>query len=483
MSHADVVALADRLRAARARHAPVLVPPLGGADIAIRGMLTAIGIRAVRIAADDDPPAEQLAPGETPSVGLALGVFKAAQILEMESSAVAFTSFTAVDLETTDANTSTAEVVEIAAVRVRDGRIVDTFSSFVRPVAPMHALERRPYPGIRDADVADAPSFAEMWPRFRDFVGTDVLVAHNGYDFDFPILNRMARAIGDSFDPCTYDSLPLARDLFPTSRKLGDLAGHFGIEIGQAHRALDDTTALAHVMLRLGEMKLARARKTALVDLLGNLGIALALADENSLGAEARLFRNKLTPIFVLGRYSQVLEAYDDERAGDASMPTSDDIVDRLGGPERRDRMQTQKTADERYPAAMQRLRRLVARALPDGSLEEQLSLFLQRSTLSTWDGEEPAHARGNLMTLHATKGLEFSRVYVVGCEDSQLPGGSPKTGPKAHEVEEGRRLLYGGMTRTIDRLVLTYCASRGGKAAGGHQYLDEMGLVPMPPQ
>jgi DNA helicase-2/ATP-dependent DNA helicase PcrA len=87
------------------------------------------------------------------------------------------------------------------------------------------------------------------------------------------------------------------------------------------------------------------------------------------------------------------------------------------------------------------------------------------------------------LLTLHATKGLEFSRVYVIGCEDSQLPGGSPTKGASAHEWEEGRRLLYVGMTRTIDRLVLTYCANRGGKPAGGHQFLDEMGLVPISPE
>ena len=43
--------------------------------------------------------------------------------------------------------------------------------------------------------------------------------------------------------------------------------------------------------------------------------------------------------------------------------------------------------------------------------------------------------------------------------------------------------MLYVGMTRTIDRLVLTYCANRSGKPAGGHQFLDEMGLVPVPPE
>jgi len=336
--------------------------------------------------------------------------------------------------------------------------------------------------GITAADVADAPSFADLWPRIREFAGADVLVAHNGYQFDFPILSRMVHDIGDTFSAITFDSLPLARDLVPTSRKLVDLARHFEIDPGNSHRALDDTRALALVMLKLGRLKLARSRKTALVDLLGHLGVALALADRNTLSDEARLFLDRLTPVFVLGRYSSALDSYEVARATHPSVPTTDDVINLLGGAERMSKIQRERTADERYPAAMRRLRRLIA-GLDDKPFAEQMTEFLQRVTLSRWDGDEPAHERVNLLTLHATKGLEFSRVYVIGCEDSQLPGGSPTKGPMAHEVEEGRRLLYVGMTRTIDRLVLTYCAKRNDKPAGGHRFLDEMGLVPESPE
>jgi DNA helicase-2/ATP-dependent DNA helicase PcrA len=139
------------------------------------------------------------------------------------------------------------------------------------------------------------------------------------------------------------------------------------------------------------------------------------------------------------------------------------------------------KTADERYPAAMTRLRRLLAE-IPDGPLAGQLSLFLERAVLSKWDGQEPERGRVNLLTLHSTKGLEFSRVYIVGAEDAQLPGNSPNNAPKPQEIEEARRLLYVGMTRTIDRLVLTRTAERDEKPTGGHQFLDEMGLSPQSP-
>ena len=111
--------------------------------------------------------------------------------------------------------------------------------------------------------------------------------------------------------------------------------------------------------------------------------------------------------------------------------------------------------------------------------------MFLARAVLSQSHSQnlEAERDRVNLLTLHSTKGLEFSRVYVVGVEDAQLPGGSPSKGPSAEELAEGRRLLYVGMTRTIDRLVMTTTEVRGDKPSTGHRFLDEMFLVPEPPE
>ena len=138
-------------------------------------------------------------------------------------------------------------------------------------------------------------------------------------------------------------------------------------------------------------------------------------------------------------------------------------------------RLRSDRSAEERYPAAMARLRPLLDQC--DGTtLSEQIIGFLDRVALSKRDGEEPELARVNLLTLHSTKGLEFSRVYIVGAEDSEIPGGRD---PDKWEIEEARRLLYVGMTRTMDRLVLTRVEARGGTPTGGHRFLDEMGLVP----
>lgn len=471
----DVVQLASRLRSVRDRREAIWLPPLGGSEIGISGMLQAVGIHTVRGAEPTAAGVELLDLGSVPSVGLALGVFKAAQLMEMSDATNAFSDYTAVDLETTDRDTETAEIIDMAAVRVRGGRIVEQFSAFVRPRVQVSAGAAAVHQ-IDEADLASAPYFEDVWPAFRAFCGEDIIVAHNGYMFDFPILARMVRALGQSFDLSTYDTLPLARDLFPTSRKLGDLARQFGISTGQAHRALDDSLALAEVMLELDREKLARARKTALVNLLDNLGIALALGTGVTETDEHRLFRELARP-YSLGRFSHCLERYEEERRQDESLPDLEDLIARLGGRKLMLKIRAEKTADQRYPAAMARLRRLIA-GIPESPLNEQLGLFLERAALSKWDGLEPERERVNLLTLHSTKGLEFSRVYIVGAEDGQLPGNTSSRVPATEEVEEARRLLYVGMTRTIDRLVLTRAATRGGRPTGEHQFLDDMDLA-----
>lgn len=473
LEHREVVDLADRLAGARRARLAVHLPTLGGAELSVKGMLVNAGFRDVRTApAPDDGTTVRIEPNDAPALGVPLATFKALQLLETRDASIAFRDFTAIDLETTDRDTEACEVVEISAVRVRDGKVVDEFSALVKPRGRIHpkAVETH---GITESDVAGEPYFEDIWPAFRAFCGNDVLIAHNGYEFDFRILKRIVRGMGQPFDLTTFDTLPLARDLFPTSRRLADLAQLFRIDAGRSHRALDDARTLARVFNRMDDVRQLRARKTALVNLLGHLGVALALCDANTLCEEAGVLRPLCQP-FALGRYSGALEYYEAEHAGSESLPTVDEVIEALGGQARMARLRAERSADDRYPGSMSRLRRLLEQ-LPPGTLDEQLTTFLERAVLSRWDGHESDLARVNLLTLHSTKGLEFSRVYVVGVEDAQLPGGAPTKGPTEAEIAEARRLLYVGMTRTKERLVLTHAASRGGKPMGGHRFLDEM--------
>ena len=471
----EVVLLANNLRVARDRELEIWLPMLGGAGIALRGMLLAATFAKVSVGGSPSAGAMVIDENATPSLGLAVGLFKALQLLESGEGLTAFRNFTTVDIETTDKAIGTSEVVEIAAVRVRDGQVVDTFKALVKPRVPIAAAATKVH-GLSDRDVAHASPFENVWPKFRAFCGNDTVVAHNGYQFDFPSLRRMVTSRGGRFELRTYDTLPLARDLCPASKKLEDLAHSFGIDTGRAHRAIDDCITLAHVYLRLEEMKVARARKTALINLLGLLGVALAACELETLKPEARLLL-RLARVFSLGRYSGALEFYEEAASHDTSIASIDEIIDGLGGPKLMARIRAEKSADDRYPTAMLRVRRLVAQ-IGVRPLDEQVTEFLARAVLSKTDGAETDRGRVNLLTLHSTKGLEFSRVYVVGVEDGQLPGGSATKAISDEEVEEARRLLYVGMTRTKDRLVLTSAATRNGKPSGGRRFLDEMSLV-----
>ena len=101
--------------------------------------------------------------------------------------------------------------------------------------------------GYSDDDLAAAPPFSKVWPRFRAFVGSDTLVAHNAQDFDVPVLRRLAA--GEADDLAVFDTLPLARSLFPGGARLTALAERFGIDAGRAHHALDDARLLREVYL------------------------------------------------------------------------------------------------------------------------------------------------------------------------------------------------------------------------------------------
>ena len=451
----------------------------------MKALLLGIGVHRVVLGGPTpEPDVLRLDGSETPGLGAMFGLFKAAQLISNSGFTNAFRDFTAVDIETTGRDAATVEIVDLAAVRVRSGVIVDEYHTLVKSRIPIEPGAMATH-GITETDIEHAPFFEGVWPAFREFCGRDVLVAHNGNQFDFPVIRRMARdlSLEGARELTTYDTLPLARELRTGSAKLGDLARSFGIETGHAHRALDDTRALARVFLALGEVKVARARTTALASSLDLLGVGLALSNDVLLGEEG-LALKKVTWMYALGRYTECLQYYREERerGDDHSIPTADELVELLGGEERMLQLRTDKVAEQRYPQAMARMRSLLDRS-GNGSLAEQIGVFLEKAALSSRpDGAEPAKARVNLLTLHSTKGLEFSRVYVLGVEDSQLIGGSPTRPSSREDVEEARRLLYVGMTRTKDRLVLTRVVRREGEPTGGHQFLDEMGLEPRLP-
>jgi DNA polymerase III epsilon subunit family exonuclease len=437
----EAVALAAQLTE------PVAFAPMGGLEIALRGMAIAAGLRVGGT-------------GTIQTNGFTL--FKALQLLHARDLDARLQRYVTFDFETTDADVASCGIVEIGAARVVNGAIVERFHALVNPYQPISPGATKLH-GYTDADVAGAPSFAEVLPEFLAFVGDDILVAHNGQKFDIPVLRRLASVDHLVF----YDTLPLVRSLSQDSAKLEDLAVRFGIDVGRAHHALDDACTLARVYLELEKQRVIRARKAVLNNVLDYLGLALAI-EHGARNNEQELLFN-LGRFRTLGRYSDALEFF---AANGGDVET---IIKRLGGRSLMTRLRAESDPAQRYPSAVSRLGALMVDA---GSLDASIDQLLERVALSTSEGVDVAPDRINLLTLHSTKGLEFSRVYIVGVEDYEIPGFQAATNNITDEIEEARRLLYVGMTRAKDRLVLTRVERRGGRDTGASSFLDEMGLT-----
>ncbi len=134
---------------------------------------------------------------------------------------------------------------------------------------------------------------------------------------------------------------------------------------------------------------------------------------------------------------------------------------------------------EERSTRAWEALDRLhrIAEPLAKWERDEAITQLLDRMALTTSGDNDLERNRVNLLTFHATKGLEFDQVYLVGIEDSVIPGYYALKENRAEEIKESARLLYVAMTRARDRLTITSCRERRGMSSG-RQFLEKAGLV-----
>jgi DNA polymerase III epsilon subunit family exonuclease len=152
-----------------------------------------------------------------------------------------------IDVETTGTDPKLADLVEIAAVKVKGNAIVDRWSTFVNPGRPIVGNQMH---GITDADVQGAPSPAEAARKALDFAGDAKIVGHSvGFDIAF-----IEAALGDGtkIEPGRYlDTLVIAREGYPDleNYKLPTLSNFFGVDLTQSHRALPDAEATANLLL------------------------------------------------------------------------------------------------------------------------------------------------------------------------------------------------------------------------------------------
>lgn len=163
------------------------------------------------------------------------------------------------DLETTGISAVKDDIIEISAVKVKGGEIVDTFSTLVNPgrKIPYYATAVN---GITDEMVADAPELREALQGFLEFVGNQVLVGHNIQSFDLHFVENAAEGLfGETVDNDYIDTLYMARSCLPQlhHHKLVDVASYFHISVEGAHRALNDCVMNQRCFEELGKLQAA----------------------------------------------------------------------------------------------------------------------------------------------------------------------------------------------------------------------------------
>jgi len=183
--------------------------------------------------------------------------------------------FVVVDVEATGAKTPPNRLIELGAYRIRQGRIVDEFVTLVNPELPIPRFVAS-LTGINNEMVKSAPMFAEVAPKWLEFVSDAVLVAHNA-PFDTSFLNHEISRVypGHRMVNSHICTVKLSRRALPglANYRLDTIANHFSIDIFNRHRAGSDALATAHIFIRLlaklnehGVRDLASARTFRTID-------------------------------------------------------------------------------------------------------------------------------------------------------------------------------------------------------------------------
>ena len=170
--------------------------------------------------------------------------------------------FVVFDIETTGFSPVNNKIIEIGAVKIRQGEITDRFSVFVNPGVPI-PFEIEKLTSINDSMVMDAPPIEVILPQFLDFCQDAVLVAHNA-NFDMSFIMENAKRQGISRKFTFVDTLGIARVLLTHQAKhtLDAVAKTLSISLENHHRAVDDAECTAHIFLKFSAMLRERGADT-----------------------------------------------------------------------------------------------------------------------------------------------------------------------------------------------------------------------------
>lgn len=149
-------------------------------------------------------------------------------------------NYCVIDIETTGLDPNFDEIIELAAIRVSNNQIVETFQSLVNPICEIDEYIEQ-LTGITNSMVADAPKIEEILPDFLSFIGDSVLVGHN-INFDINFIYDCALQFDEIFSNDFIDTMRLSKKLYPqfAHHRLTDMVALLQIPVTAKHRALAD---------------------------------------------------------------------------------------------------------------------------------------------------------------------------------------------------------------------------------------------------
>lgn len=161
-----------------------------------------------------------------------------------------FDEFVVLDFETTGLDPSTDKIIEVSALKYKNGILIDEFQTLINPKIKI-PYEITEINGITNAMVKNKPTIEEILPKLLDFIGELPIVAHNApFDAKFLKYNVLRHYGEDNINNTFIDTLAIARKLFPNLRnhKLETIKKHLKMDV-DSHRAYDDTLVTAQIYL------------------------------------------------------------------------------------------------------------------------------------------------------------------------------------------------------------------------------------------
>ena len=178
------------------------------------------------------------------------------EILEKQEETKLSNIFVAIDVETTGLSPIANELIEISAIKYNGQKKIDTFTSLIKPKAKI------PYyitniTGITNEMVQNSPSIEEIMPNLINFIGENIIVAHNA-NFDYKFIQNYSN---NAFSKNTLiDTVQIGKKLYPNlpNHKLGTIAKHIGITEDGFHRAEFDCECSSKIYMEYQNIQMIK---------------------------------------------------------------------------------------------------------------------------------------------------------------------------------------------------------------------------------